>query len=101
MTVGVQINRNQLDSAMAQLALQTLAYFRVVEDLASWAANITQAELEAVPYGYTADEAFAILSVIGRLTEGGTWLAGGAVPPEVHNTLADLAKFQGLGTAQT
>jgi hypothetical protein len=102
MGVGIVVDRAKLDGAMAQLALITFANVRAVADLNSWAAGITEADLQdSTKFSppYTANEAFAILSVLQRLKAASDWLGGGAEPTEVHDTLGDLAGFQGLGTA--
>jgi hypothetical protein len=106
MSVGIKVGRQDLDSRLGQLALITMEYARRVEDWVRWAGNTPQTTLEApidpndvtAGYGYTTDEAFAILATVQRLGTGLTWIKGGALPTEIHDTLSDLAKWQGTGT---
>jgi len=93
--VGVVVDQATVNQNMTGIAMLVITVFQKQEQLQEWNAATSQAALQAM--GFSVDEAFLIKTVCDRLNQAAVWLGGGAVPPDVHDTLADLAKFVGMG----
>lgn len=60
---GVIVSRQDLDARLHDVAIavrNTLDNGSMAAHLSGWLANTTQEVLEAAPYSYTADEAYAV-----------------------------------------
>jgi hypothetical protein len=95
MAVGVTVNQSYVNDNMIGIAREVIALFQRQEQLQEWSSVTTQADLQAM--GFTVDEAYLIKAVLDRLNQAAIWLGGGPVPPDMHDTLSDLAKFVGMG----
>jgi hypothetical protein len=95
MAVGVVVNQSYVNENMIVIAREVIALFQRQEQLQEWNSVTQQSALEAM--GFTPDEAFLIKTVLDRLNQASTWLNGGALPPDTHDTMSDLSKFVGMG----
>jgi hypothetical protein len=97
---GRIIDRQQLDEGLCQLALVAAEFMRRIEDFGAWNDRTTQAELEAAPWGYTTDQAYAIKATLTRWAGIRGLAYGGALPADFpHPLMTDTAAYAGLGTA--
>jgi hypothetical protein len=93
---GQAVARQDIDTTMLTTALMIRDAIDRIERLGYWNATMTEVALQAEPYGYTETEAYAIKAFLDRLAIARTWLCGGALPTEVHDSRPDLAFFTGL-----
>jgi hypothetical protein len=57
---GQIVNRQTLDEALSQMAFTLRELARRSEDVCGWIDRVSQEALQADPFNYTEDEAFAI-----------------------------------------
>jgi hypothetical protein len=100
MSIGVPVRQQDVDAAMADLALNVRAMMRKIQDLGDWAATINTDDLTVEPFSYSPDDAYLIKSTLDRLNSMRAWAAGEPQALEVgHNLMADLAKMTGVATS--
>jgi len=93
---GQDVGRADVDGMIYNLSLAIRDLMTRAERLELWNSQTSQAVLEAAPYNYSADEAYAIKALLDRAATARVWLTGGAAPTEVHDLRPDLAAFTGL-----